>query len=390
MEELDESDARILPLYLRHNLPEFLQFYDREGWSKEIDRLKLRIKAEASPGVPYCTVANRNDQLMELLGEELNDIVLDRIEKRLTLGLGVQYLSRRERIDKGLMDPVRVFVKNEPHKRAKVEEGRMRLIMSVSIVDKIVEMLVCDHLYKLEIRSWRDIPSKPGIGFSPEDNEAVYRDIHDSGLFMAESDISGWDWSVKEWMICDEARAVVKLCENPSRCWETLIAVNAILESASIYQFSDGMMVSPTFTGIVNSGKQKTSRGNSFMRVRLADLIGSRKTIAAGDDCVESFVAGAKERYNELGITCKNYTPIESSFEFCSRVYSRNGSYPVNAAKMIMNILHTTPKSVEEWRMYMIGFVDQLSCHPKYDAISGLLKAVGYFEVEGPHYNVDE
>jgi hypothetical protein len=203
---------------------------------------------------------------------------------------------------------------------------------------------------------------------------------------MAGSDMSGWDWSVKKWMILDEAEGVIKLCRNSNPQWERLMRNTAIIESASVYQFSDGLMVAPNFEGIVNSGKQKTSRGNSFMRVRVADLIGSRKTIAAGDDCIESFVDNAHLRYGELGLVCKQYDIIDDSFEFCSRLYGPHGSYPLNSYKMVMNLLHTKPINSFEYGMYMLGFEDQMRSHPDYASLREKITISGFDEVEGHHY----
>lgn len=372
---------------MKHVLPDYLKEYNREVWSKHIDSLKDTIKAEASPGVPCAMQGKRNDLYLQSMGERFNDLVLDRVELMLlTSPAELESMSRRQRIDAGFMDPVRVFVKNEPHKALKVQQGRFRLIMSVSLIDKMIEMLLTRHLYKLEILNWRRIPSKPGIGFTDEDNALVYEDIISSGLKMDASDMGGWDWSVKEWMIKDEAENVVKLCVNPNLHWAHLVRAKAELECKTIFQFSDGVMVEPTYPGIVNSGKLKTSRGNSWKRVRLADLVGSRKTIAAGDDCVESHVEGALEKYTAFGVSLKEYVPVDGKFEFCSRIYSSCGSFPINAEKMIMNLLHQEPKSSLEFRMTMIGFQDELSNHPDYEDILRLVEEVGYFEVEGPHY----
>lgn len=353
--------------------------------------MKAFVKVDASPGSPCAKTALRNDQLLDILGERFNDIVLDRIEAILDLGeKELLELTRRERMDLNLMDPVRVFVKNEPHKISKIKEGRVRLIMSVSLVDKMIEMLISRHLCKLEIQNWRDIPSKPGIGFSEQDNRSVYEDVTFSPFEMMYADVSGWDMSVKDWMIRDEADVIVKLCDNPSPVWEHLLRMKAILESESIFQFSDGELVVTNFKGIVNSGKQRTSRGNSFIRVRLADLVGSRKTLAAGDDTVESKAEDAYNKYASFGITLKEYEPVTDSFEFCSHKYTPTGAYALNAEKMVMNLLHQNPTTPMEMRLSLIGFRDELSSRPDFASIVEDVESVGYFEVEGPHYDTSK
>jgi hypothetical protein len=387
--QLEESNARLLPQYIQHKFPNFLLHYDRKEWSESIDVLKAELKPEASPGVPHAKVAKRNDCFVSAMGERFNDIVLDRIERILATSLStLKTMTRKERMDENLMDPVRVFVKNEPHSIEKISTGRVRLIMSVSLTDKMIEMLLCRHLTKLEVQNWRLIPSKPGIGFTEENSACVYNDVMFSGLPMSYADISGWDWGVKQWQVLDAAIATILLASQKSPVFEHLMVAKAYLETESIYQFSDGVLVQPLFKGIVNSGKFRTSRDNSFMRVRIADLIGSRKTIAAGDDSVENTVEDAAAKYLKYGIRCKEYLPVQNSFEFCSHYYGPQGSYALNKEKMVMNLLHQSPKDFLEYRMSMVGFEAELETRPDYQKILELVESVGYFEVEGPHYTL--
>jgi len=377
-------------LYFNHIIPQYFESYDREKWSQEIDIIKTKIKKDASPGVPHVLYAARNDTFMQTFGERFNDVILDRIENIMTLSVeDITALSRRERIDANLMDPVRVFVKDEGHKLDKLKTGRLRLIMSVSLTDKIIEMLLSRHVCKGEIENWKYIPSKPGIGFDAEDNLQVYTDVMCNGHVNYMTDMQGWDWSVKEWMIVDEAEGLVRLAERPVEIWADLLRKKAILESASIYMFSDGEMVQPNFTGIVNSGKFRTSRGNSYMRVSVAHEIGASWAIAMGDDCIESEVQDAPERYKELGLVCRDYERIEDQFDFCSRRYYKGGSYALNEVKMLLNILHTSPKNFLEYKQYMMGFEDELQSSPHFERLLDILNRVGYHVAEMPYYEVE-
>lgn len=386
--ELEQSDERVLPKYLRHVLPSYLENLDTV--EAIIDDMKNFIKADSTPGVPYAITANRNDKLFEILGSRFNELVMSRIKARLSFSLDdISGMSHKQLLENNLMDPVRVFVKHEPHKLKKLREGRVRLIMSVSIVDKFIEMILCRHLYKKEIRSWATIPSKPGIGFTPDDVEIVYLDVM-SNLPMSATDISGWDWSVDAWQIVDEAEGVIRLCDNPRNWWAHVLRATAIIETRSIYHFSDGEMVVLKYDGVVNSGKFKTSRGNSYMRVRLSDIIGSPKCLAAGDDTVEGTIIAAKAKYAKYGFEIKEYESVHDSFEFCSRVYTSEGSYPVNYEKILMNLLHNIPSNPLEFRMFMTGFIDDLGNHPKFQEIITLVEQVGYFELAGAQELVDE
>ena len=390
VKELEQANKILLPQYIKHTLPEALTSWERVDLMFDlIEEMMSYVKRDASPGSPYAYVASTNGSLLDQYSDLILDVVHERLMERLMYSTEqLEKMTPEELVDAGLMDPVRIFVKSEPHKKKKLVEGRVRLIHSVSIVDKLIEMVLIRHLTKLEISNWYKIPSKPGIGFTESDNSVVYDDVIHS-LPMSGSDVEGWDWNVDKWQILDDAEMCIKLCNNPSVEWERSIRACAILESKSVYQFSNGVLVKNIFEGIVNSGKYKTSSGNSRMRTKLATLIGANKCIAAGDDAVERTVERAREKYAEYGFKIKAYDNVEDQFEFCSRIYTGKGSWPLNAGKMMMNLVHNIPKNDFEFRMYMTGFENDLGTHPEFPFIMQVIRDVGYFELGGAQEEVD-
>lgn len=372
-----ETIEKVNSKYKNHTLPSWLLNYDREEWRKSIIEMKNFVKRDSSPGVPFHMRGSTNGKIFDDMQSDFEDAVLDRIEARLYYGLKIGEMSRTQMIELNICDPVRVFVKDEPHKVSKLQQGRVRLIMSVSVADKMIEMLLSRHLHKLEIQNWMEIPSKPGIGFTRAANQEVYNDVMAKGD-MAYADISGWDWSCKPWLMQVCAEGKIHLCTNASDVWSLLVRLEPLIESRSIYQFSDGVMVSPNFAGIVNSGKYKTSRDNSWMRVFLATIVGAEHVLAAGDDTVESWVDGAADEYAKYGWALKDYKKVVEGFEFCSRWYQDNGSYPLNIDKLLMNLLHTKPKDWLEYDMYRLQFVDQLEDHPEFPVVMELLDSIGF------------
>jgi hypothetical protein len=364
-------------LYPKHIIPDYFEEFDRNIWSEEIDKIKEKLKPEASPGVPYHLMANTNKELMRKMGANFNEIVLDRIETRLRYAKEIPEWTREEMIDYGICDPVKVFVKDEPHKLKKLEEGRVRLIMSVSIIDKVIEMLLSQHLHKREIMMWETIPSKPGIGFTEDNNQSVYSDVM-SRPNMAFADISGWDWSCKMWLLQECCQGKIRSCRNVLPVWQTLVELEPVIEGRSIYQFSDGTLVEPLYEGIVNSGKYKTSRDNSWMRVFLSFLVGAEDCIAAGDDTVETYVDQAPSIYKLYGWNLKDYRKITSGFEFCSRWYQDGKSFPLNLDKALMNLLHSKPKDVYEYALHLSAFTDEMKFHPEFRDIILLIDKAGY------------
>lgn len=369
--------------YKNFTLPKWLSSYDRKTWFQAIDEIKTLVKLDSSPGVPLALIGPTNGQVIDDMGDHFNEVVLDRIEALLSTSLeDLNNMSAKERVDRNLVDPVRCFVKSEPHKITKIREGRVRLIASVSLIDKVIEMMLHNTLHKLEIANWTTIPSKPGIGFSEDQNNATFQYVWErhTDTPMAFADVSGWDWSVKEWMIKDCAEAEIRLSTNPSPVWIHLVRAEAIKECETIYQFSDGLMVQNTYKGVVNSGKYKTSRGNSWMRVYLGHIVGAKHVVAAGDDSVESYCDHAVEKYTKLGFNIKDYQRMGKGFEFCSRWYERSHSYPLNLGKTLMNLLHSNCMTEELFHMALLQFTDYASTHPEYPAYMQLLEETHFIE----------
>lgn len=379
-DELKECND-VLKNYVRHALSQDLIQGNLEVIVKE---MMLYVKRDSSPGTPYSMSCKSNGELFDQYGELIVSLVIERMHKRQQVNLEeLKSKTQQQLVDEGFCDPVRVFVKSEPHKIAKLKEGRVRLIHSVSIVDKLIEMVLIRHLTKLEIANWLNIPSKPGIGFTSYDNKNLFERVTNFGVPMRSSDVEGWDWNVDQWQLEDDAEMVIELCDNPTEWWRHQIRAGAIIEGRSVYQFSDGDLVINDYFGMVNSGKYKTSSGNSRMRVKLARLVGAKFCDAAGDDAVEQEVDDAISKYARFGFKIKAYDKIENSFEFCSRIYRADKSYPLNLEKIVMNLVHNIPTTTMEYAMYLMGFENDLGEHPEYAATMSMLKEVGYLGLVG-------
>jgi len=122
-------------------------------------------------------------------------------------------MTPQQLVKMGWCDPVRLFVKQEPHKLIKVITKRFRLISSVSIVDQLVERVLFGVQNRKEIDSWQLIPSKPGIGLTDEMARSVYNNVKmaSNRFKMYEADVSGWDWSVQLWELLADAEIRVRL-----------------------------------------------------------------------------------------------------------------------------------------------------------------------------------
>jgi len=137
---------------------------------KYIKAMLQHVKPDASPGVPLANLEQTNFNVMNVLGDQLVELILLRIDCLLSKTVD----NPKQMLAEFLCDPVRLFVKGEPHKVVKILEGRVRLIMSVSLMDKVIEMVLHNHVNKHEIANWQRLPYKPGMGFTHEMNMHIY------------------------------------------------------------------------------------------------------------------------------------------------------------------------------------------------------------------------
>jgi hypothetical protein len=283
-------------------------------------------------------------------------LVIDRLD--LLAEKDISDLCAIELVKLGYCDPVRVFTKQEPHSTSKIRTGRMRQIFAVSIVDQLVERLLCADQNKREIALWDKIPSAPGLGLS-DDNQlkGLYERIQilRGDTPAAEADIEGWDWSMKEWQMQWEAKARATLGNFSERT--TLILKNRYhCVAHSVYTMPDAKLVVLKEAGVQLSGCYNTSSTNSRLRVLIAYLIGARWALAMGDDCVEDSVVDAQERYLALGHRVKMYNERTDEFEFCSNLFTDRGAWPVDGTKTLFRLLEQrkiSPELIAQFRQEM-------------------------------------
>lgn len=364
--------------YVRHDLPEYLRSQDDNLTMSRLRSLVNFLNMDASPGVPYALIATSNRMLFDMRGDQILEITADRLKRLLEVPLHeLQDMSSKERYARGLVDPVRIFVKDEPHDVDKLREGRVRLIMSVSIVDKLIQMYLRKHIHDVEIDNWRTIPSKPGISFNKSGVDEIYRQ---GRKLDVSSDLSGYDWSYPEWMKLADVEFKIHMCNNPSKMWIHLMHASRICLSDVIYQTSHGKLLRLQFSGNMNSGEYITGNCNSFTRVLAASIVGGFPAIAMGDDCLESYVADAKEKYASMGLRLKVYDPIGERFEFCSRIYTKEKSWLVRLGKVMMNAFHTDTSTLLLFKQIDASLQEDLADHPSWDKVYQAMREVGFYD----------
>lgn len=323
-----------------------------EQFQKSFQPAVHSLELDAGIGVPYIAyglpthkgwVKNNERQLLPILAQ----LTYDRLKKMSQVSF--EDLTAEELVQKGLCDPIRVFVKGEPHKQAKLDEGRYRLIMSVSLVDQLVARVLFQEQNKLEIALWKAIPSKPGMGLSTDAQVTEFMQslsqyvqvpvedlVYNWEKHVLPTDCSGFDWSVSDWLLQDEMEVRNRLTLKNNELTRKLRSCWLKCLSNSVLALSDGSLYAQRVPGVQKSGSYNTSSTNSRIRVMCAYYAGASWCIAMGDDALES-VDTDLSVYKNIGLKVE----VSGQLEFCSHIFEKPDlAIPVNVGKMLYKLIY--------------------------------------------------
>ncbi|QOI58520.1 RNA-dependent RNA polymerase [Miscanthus yellow fleck virus] len=307
------------------------------------------LELDAGIGLPYKLLNKQTHRQMvedPKLLPVLTKLTWNRLQKMSQVDFAS--MTPEQLVKEGLCDPIRLFVKGEPHKQSKLDEGRYRLIMSVSLVDQLVARVLFQAQNKREIALWRVIPSKPGFGLSTDSDtteflktlsstvgcppEQIITDWKDK---IVPTDCSGFDWSVSDWMLEDDMEVRNKLTINNNELTKRLRACWLKCITNSVLCTSSGVLYAQTHPGVQKSGSYNTSSSNSRIRVMAAYHCGADWAIAMGDDALES-PNSSMAAYAKLGFKVETSTQLE----FCSHVFEQvDLARPLNVNKMLYRLI---------------------------------------------------
>jgi hypothetical protein len=330
------------------------------------------LKKDSSPGVPWCTLGSTNAQVIEA-----KDIITGEVVARLLdickLGDELFRLSPEELIKRNICDPVKVFIKDEPHKLKKISSDKLRLISNIAVVDQIIDRLLFKDQNSIEIENWETCPSKPGIGLNDEGLLTIagnLRELLSVNGQIRSTDISGWDWSVQGWELDADAQCRIQLAgASEGSLFSFLVRARVHCIKNKVFALPDGRLVAQVGEGIQASGSLNTSSTNSRMRILVKlvawiifcneqgvdpvrETVGS---IAMGDDSDE---VREDDRINELmeelGHSIKEETVTSgvAGSGFCSHTWRNDGlAEPDNVYKTLFRYFSHPPDSTTylEW-----------------------------------------
>jgi len=310
-----------------------------------------QLVPSGSPGIPWNKLARDNEALLACAKERLVSELHSRCD--LLQGETLQHTTNSTEnvahVLNGLCDPVKIFIKQEPHKVKKLADGRLRLIFSISTADGLVERLLWHSATKWEIENWAEIPSKPGMGSSDEQLPILRANLEEllatTGLLL-DTDVSGWDWQVKLWLkICAFYCNLIGFSIPHGSDRHRMMKNREVLAEQPVMALSSGILYAIPLGGITLSGRFITSFSNSKQRVYMSTLADTM-CMAMGDDCTEAVpihrLAEVQSLYNRLGwggrIEYRTTTEVNDTI-FCSLRFHGTGATPVNWRRTLFSLL---------------------------------------------------
>lgn len=296
------------------------------------------IDMTSSPGYPYLRRAPNNGAFFKV-----KDGVVP--EERLLEVYEFVKLRIRERD----ADPIRLFIKPEPHKQKKLDNHRYRLISSVSIMDQIIDAMLFAPFNNKVVEECVRVPCKGG--WSPFCGG--WKMVPRSGVMSL--DKSGWDWSVQYWLFEMELQLRVRLCDNMRADWIDLAAWRyKQLFLHPIFVTTGGALLRQKRPGVMKSGCFNTLVTNSIMQgiVHLRACLeldirpGWQWTL--GDDTLqESIVDGRQEYLDSVSQYCHVKHCVEGA-EFAGMRFHGLRVEPLYKGKHSFQLLHMNQKYATE------------------------------------------
>lgn len=190
-------------------------------------------------------------------------------------------------------DPIKLFIKCEPHKQAKIESNRFRLISSVSLEDALIDRILLYPIMKKAVSTFQKTLLL--FGYSPLKGGHRWFSRHwDASTNKLMVDKTAFDWTVHPYMIEMLKDVLISLNVNASDWWINALNIRfkALFEQPE-FIFSDGTRVIQPVPGIMKSGCYITILGNSIIQLYLKLLAHLRSNtpltpvMVIGDDTIE-------------------------------------------------------------------------------------------------------
>lgn len=284
------------------------------------------IQKDSSPGYPLMRRFATNGNLF---WDNEGVLIPERVE--------MVWQMVRHQLSTRQCHPIRLFIKSEPHKIAKMEQRRYRLIYSVSIIDTMIDRMLLGNFADRLMENWLVTPSM--IGWSP-----LYGGWKILPYNCVGYDLTAWEYTVPRWLISTFLRVAQELKVGTQTnfefgTWEELLSwrIDCLFNRAELI-LSSGRRYRLEVYGIMKSGSFITIMANTIMQRLLfvaacfaCGMTDIPRQLAMGDDGVfdEELPAEVLRLVAEWGFIVKD----SARNEFCGITWGRGKVEPVYRGK---------------------------------------------------------
>lgn len=317
---------------------------------------------DASPGICSLTqYGTTNKEIFKCI-----DGTID--ESRLIIVYETVKLRIESLFSGGKSDPLKVFVKQEPHKLDKLRDERYRLIAGVSLIDSIIDRI----LFKPYFDKVKDtIGHHPiMIGWSPvNDGVNIFHSLmggyHEKYVCI---DKSAWDWTFPSWLFDALLEIIIDTHIEPPSFWIELSRIRfKQLFEEPVWQFKDGLQVKQPVKGVQKSGCYLTILLNSMAQLYLHHLVSIRikldfiPFLCLGDDTIqvmdENLIKPYVSELEKLGFKVK--INVSDVAEFCGYYLHKTKYLPAYRDKHAFKLRHLTLEEevlIQTLRCYQVNY----------------------------------
>lgn len=299
-------------------------------------RVVKQLDWTSSPGYPYLKQGNTtNGQMFGVVNGVPKESIVQST-----------YMMVMHKIKNRIADPIRVFVKPEPHSLKKIACSRHRTISGVSVLDCLIDAMLFGEMNEKMTLNWHQIPPKIGWTLLYGGWKIVPQ------INVHAADKTAWDWTVQPWMVDALKYVRIGLCQNPTEQWQELVdwRYSEIFENAR-FIFSNGIIMKQKFKGFMKSGCYNTISDNSLAQMILHYRICDELNLpvgslwSMGDDTLQTYQP--PDYFEALSKHCI-LKQVEKRAEFAGMLFRGVVVEPSYTNKHAYKLLHLNEKFREE------------------------------------------
>lgn len=158
--------------------------------------------------------ATKDEWLVQRVSKQIKNIIkhIENLENNLAV---LDNVKQVDVSNAGITNHIiRLFIKQEPHKKKKAELSLWRLISSVGIIDQLIDSMVFDPSLQANIKNYRKIPGQTGRSFFYGGANNMLTSFKRRDGDFCSADKRGYDWTAGVWSFQIDRHKRWELCTN--------------------------------------------------------------------------------------------------------------------------------------------------------------------------------